>query len=122
MKKLLITLMLISPFSFADWGDVYICEMTTNSNISLDGEKTDYKLEVFTFKLDEAKHAMVFANPDGYFATGTSKLDKYHIVSEEFWMTSSTKSKSLFNKGTFILTAINSTAITNIISNCDKFE
>ena len=122
MKKLLITLMLVSPFSFADWGDVYICEMTTNSNISFDGEKTDYKLEVFTFKLDEAKHAMVFANPDGYFATGTDKLDKYHNVGEEAWMASNFKSRSFFNKGTFILTAIHSAAITNIISNCDKFE
>ena len=28
MKKLIIALMLISPVSFADWGDVYYCEMT----------------------------------------------------------------------------------------------
>ena len=40
MKRLLlhITLLLISPFSFADWDDVYYCQMTNALEITLEGE------------------------------------------------------------------------------------
>jgi len=47
MKKLLITLMLISPFSFAEWGDVYYCQMTNWIITTLEGKRTDYTLDKF---------------------------------------------------------------------------
>ena len=53
MKKLLITLMLISPFSFADWDDVYYCQMTTHSDVTLEGKRTDYILEEW---VNQASH------------------------------------------------------------------
>lgn len=77
MKKLLITLLLISPASFgmygADWGDVYYCQMTTHSGVTIEGEKVYYKLEKFSFKLDRAKYAMVFGSQN-YFADVEMKL------------------------------------------------
>lgn len=30
MQRLILTLLFISPFSFADWGDVYKCQMTNS--------------------------------------------------------------------------------------------
>ena len=55
---------LIRPFNssdyFADWGDVYYCQMTTLSETTLEGKRTDYILEKFQFKLDKTKNAMVF--------------------------------------------------------------
>ena len=74
MKKLLITLMLISPFSFADWGDVYYCQMTTFSQTTmLKGKRTDYTLDKFQFKLDKTKNSMVFGS-SGYFKDSETKL------------------------------------------------
>lgn len=34
--------------------------MTFYSEVSLEGKKTNYKLEMFTFKLDKIKNAMIF--------------------------------------------------------------
>ena len=53
MKKLLITLLLISPFSFADWGDIYYCQSITNSIVLDDGEILTHKSERFKFKMDK---------------------------------------------------------------------
>ena len=52
MKNLLLTLLLISPASFADWGDVYYCQMTNLAEITLQGEKESFSAQKFQFKLD----------------------------------------------------------------------
>jgi hypothetical protein len=59
MKKLLITLLLISPFSFADWGDVYYCQMTNFVNINEEGKTGSYPLERFKFTLDDIEMGAV---------------------------------------------------------------
>jgi len=38
IKSLLLALLLISPASFADWGDVYYCQMTSFHYTPLDGK------------------------------------------------------------------------------------
>jgi hypothetical protein len=119
MKKLLITLMLISPFSFAGWGDVYYCQMTTLSNTTLEGERTDYKLEKFTFKLDKTKKAMVFGQ-NGYFEG--KEMELRGLPSKEIWYASDEFSLLSFSKGkslyvfTTVLTGSNS-----ISADCEKF-
>ena len=60
VERLLPALLLISPVSFADWGDVYYCQMTSAVVIKADGTHSEYKLEKFQFKLDEAKKSMIF--------------------------------------------------------------
>ena len=60
MKKLLITLLLVSPFSFADWGDVYYLPDDYLNTISRYGTRTSYRPGKFQFKLDELEGAMVF--------------------------------------------------------------
>ena len=120
MKKLLITLLLISPFSFADWGDVYYCQMTTYSETTLEGERTDYKLEKFQFKLDEAKRTMVFGN-SGFFEDHVMELvDGQNFPSQELWAANGVLSRSYFKKGRFVWSGVG-ISITSISANCDKF-
>tara|TARA_B110000503_G_C6942411_1_gene327511 strand:+ start:104 stop:568 length:465 start_codon:yes stop_codon:yes gene_type:complete len=104
MKKLLITLLLISPFSFADremdlsklldeihhdpqksadWGDVYYCQETTDRVISLEGETVNYTLNRFKFKLEkklgvEGINLVMVFGKEGYFGNTTMWLDKHH--------------------------------------------
>jgi hypothetical protein len=121
MKKLLITLMLISPFSFADWGDVYYCQMTNFSETSLEGKRTDYILEKFQFKLDETKNAMIFGKG--------GSLDRYEMEleeggafpSQEMWWADSSIAKSYFKEGKFLFAFVGVTKARLISANCDKF-
>jgi hypothetical protein len=121
MKKLLITLLLISPFSFADWGDVYYCQMTTLSITTTEGERTDYQLEKFQFKLDETRRAMVFGN-SGYLEGVVLELDDgRHFPSQELWWSSGEKGLSYFREGRFQYAYVGQGGITSITANCDKF-
>lgn len=53
MELLLIVLMLLSPFSFADVGDVYYCKTLKDIRINKDGSLTSYDTVSFNFKEDE---------------------------------------------------------------------
>ena len=121
MKKLLITLILISPFSFADWGDVYYCQMTNLSNTTLEGERTDYLLQKFTFKLDKTKNAMVFGK-GGYF-NNDEELELREGLSwpsMEVWYAKDKYSVSYFKEGKLLFTIV-TLGITSISADCDKF-
>ena len=123
MKKLLITLMLISSFSFADWGDVYYCKMTTNSVTSLEGKRKNYKLEKFQFKIDKTKKAMVFGK-SGKFKDVVMELKEGESVpSQEFWLADRLFSESILYKGKFLYSSIGITrGIASISADCDKLE
>ena len=122
MKKLLITLLLISPASFADWGDVYYCQMTSYGHIESDGTVKQYTLEKFQFKLDEDKKAMVFGK-DGYFADSKQLLDLSRSgPTIETWWATDKYSIIYFAEGNFLY-ANNSAflGIKSIVAGCDKF-
>jgi len=121
MKKLLITLLLISPFSFADWGDVYYCQMTTHSEVTLEGKDKDYILEKFQFKLDETKNAMVFGK-GGVFNNMEIKLDeRLSIPSNEKWRADNSISKLYFKDGKFLFAVVTHEFASYISADCDKF-
>tara|TARA_B110000211_G_scaffold216110_1_gene258880 strand:+ start:272 stop:637 length:366 start_codon:yes stop_codon:yes gene_type:complete len=121
MKKLLITLLLISPFSFADWGDVYYCQMTTYSEVTLEGKKTDYILQKFQFKLDRIKNAMVFGN-SGVFNNMEMELEEGGSVpSNEEWWANNSISKSYFKDGKFLFASVAYDFASYISADCDKF-
>lgn len=86
MKKLLFVLLLLSPFSFADWGDVYYCEEISRSSTTLSGKLTSLSLDKFSFKLDKALGAMVFDKKGRFSLTKKMLLRKdMHWPSEEKW-------------------------------------
>ena len=122
MKRIVLALMLISPFSFADWGDVYYCQMTTHSKASLEGKRTDHELEKFQFKLDKTKNAMVFGKI-GVF--GNTVIDvREELLSEfsiEVWHANGLFIMAYFEKGKFLLSMVGNPDITAISADCDKF-
>ena len=121
MKKLLITLILISPFSFADWGDVYYCQMTNFSEVSLEGKRKDYTLEKFQFKLDKTKKAMVFGG-SGYFKTTEAKLTPdRHWPALESWYAFGKYDMYYFDEGKFLFVSTGSTGSDSVSADCDKF-
>ena len=123
MKRLLLALLLISPFSFADWGDVYYCQMTSLSETASDGKRTDYILEKFQFKLDKDKNAMVFGN-SGHFIGQVSKLsNSYSIPSRELWIAENASqfSSTAFDNGKFLAAQTTYDKIVSISADCDKF-
>ena len=120
MKKLLITLLLISPFSFADWGDVYYCQMTTHSKTTLEGERTDYQLEKFTFKLDKTQRAMVFSKNSNAFKNITLGL-KENYLPNEIWYADDRFAKVYFEKGKFLFVNVSFDGSHSISADCDKF-
>ena len=122
MKKLLITLLLISPFSFADWGDVYYCQMKSQTRVSFEGKRFDYELEKFQFKLDKDKKTMVFGK-DGYFADSKEPLDLSRSwPTVETWWAADNYSILYFKEGKFLYTHNGGLlGIKSIVADCDKF-
>ena len=122
MKKLLlITLLLISPFSFADWGDVYYCQMTTLSETTLEGKRTDYILEKFQFKLDKTKNAMVFGK-QGYFKNAVLELrEELNWPVLESWYAKNEYAMAFFDKGKFLYVRTGIAGSDSISADCDKF-
>lgn len=120
MRKLLLALMLISPFSFADWGDVYYCQMTSHSKTNPEGKITEYMLEKFQFKLDKAKEAMVFGKA-GFFSGVVHKLrEDSSFLRQESWYADTRYSLISFDKGKFRFAMVTN-EITSVAADCDKF-
>ena len=121
MKRIVLALMLISPFSFADWGDVYYCQMTTVSGTSLEGKRTDYILEKFQFKLDKTKNAMVFGQ-EGFFSNQEMELRETHNwPSQEAWYADHFYGQSYFEEGKFLSSNTGASGINALSADCDKF-
>ena len=105
----------------ANWGDVYYCQITNSLGITLEGEKESYKLEKFTFKLDQTKNAMVFGST-GWFTDSVKELVKdasFPIL--ENWYAKDQFSMAYFGEGKFLYTQNISFGIVSISADCDKF-
>jgi hypothetical protein len=126
IKKLVVgsmfSMLLGSEMAAADWGDVYYCQMTNMLQITLEGEKKNYKLEKFQFKLDQTKNAMVFGST-GYFQDEVIEL----VIDEnwprlEFWYAKDQSSITFFKEGKLLYTSNNgSIGIISSSADCDKF-
>jgi hypothetical protein len=122
MKKLLITLMLISPFSFADWGDTYYCQMTSFHYTPLDGKvREDRALEKFQFKLDKTEQSMIFGSFSWFKGLNEPLIDSLSMPAEEIWWAESHMEGSYFQKGKFIHSLVGVGGVTSISADCDKF-
>lgn len=121
MKKLLITLLLISPFSFADWGDVYYCQETSYVVIFSDGTVKQYKPDKFSFKLDSTEKAMVFGK-ESAFADYKMTLDPSKSwVTIESWAAIENDGALRFDKGKLMYSLVGNGTIFSISADCDKF-
>ena len=121
MKKLLITLLLISPFSFADWGDVYYCQETTSTGVTLKGKPKNYSLTKFQFKLDKTKNAMVFGK-DGFFKNSEMEVVEGSVwPAQESWWASDSFSILFFRTGKFLYVSTGRSGNYSKSADCDKF-
>lgn len=143
MKKLLITLLLISSFSFSldlstllddtdissGWGDVFFCEMTSRRTISRGGYLYTYetnKLSKFKFTLDQSLQAMRFGEKGIHDLGGGLVLEGIGprvsltgwSARDDQWLIT-----GMFIKGTFYSTRLNvfTEEIDTITADCDKF-
>ena len=121
VKRLFLALLLISPVSFADWGDVYYCQMTSLVEIYPEGAVRQYELQKFQFKLDRAKKSMVFGK-GGFFADDETSLDPSRTwLNMERWVFTSYSSKGTFRNGKFMYSLVTEEVVTSISADCDKF-
>lgn len=116
----LFSMLLVSEMAAADWGDVYYCQMTNFVDITLEGEKINYKLERFQFKLDQTKNAMVFGST-GYLKDSVYDLVLSNFGSTEFWLANSRFSITYFENGKLVYTGNNTLGANVISADCDKF-
>ena len=122
---LALSMLLSSGTANADWGDVYYCQMTNYIEISLEGEKFNYKtygtLEKLQFKLDQTKNAMVFGSKSS-LGGEVLKLNKGdNVPLREYWLASARYSITDFLFGKFLFTHNGSGSITSISADCEKF-
>ena len=132
MKKLLIILMLISPFSFADWDDVYYCQMITNKFIEEYGEDYSVKLHHFKFSMEEKRQAMIFDSRETIWknqmfpvASLTQSAEGMVFETKPRWAgTSADNFRSTFNydRGKLFGVAFWGASIVVIVADCDKLE
>tara|TARA_R110000823_G_C15908401_1_gene497520 strand:- start:1313 stop:1597 length:285 start_codon:yes stop_codon:yes gene_type:complete len=94
--------------------------MTNFSEISLEGKRADYQLEKFTFKLDEAKKAMMFGS-SGYFNGAEAKLASGVWPTVERWYAHGAYDAYYFKEGKFLYVSYGSLAAQTISADCDKF-
>ena len=115
-------MLLSSGAANADWGDVYYCQMTNFVDIKLEGEKKNYKLEKFQFKLDQTTKSMVFGS-SGYYKNSVSKLKEGHFwPDQESWYAYSDFSSTYFDEGKFLDSQIGgASGLVSISADCDKF-
>ena len=116
MKNLLLALLLISPASFADWGDVYYCVTTHKSTNTYQDKLSNYDTMQFSFKLDQEKNLVKFAPK-----VPLSDLN-VDALSGDVFDARSKHSILQFRKGTFYYTDLwGSTGVAVVSADCDKF-
>ena len=123
-RRLLITLLLVSPFSFADWGDVYYCQMTNFVQIREDGKTDTYPLERFKFTLDDMEMGAVLFGKGGYLGGEYIPVERDTWRPEvPSWAASDSQSRLTFREGNLMYTDnfMDPDGVRVISANCDKF-
>ena len=120
MKKLLITLLLVSPFSFAGWGDVYYCQETSFAITGHGSKLQEVELGKFQFKLDETKNAMVFGS-SGTLKDEVLQLQKGSKLRGERWYAEDNLDRVSFDNGGLLYTLTGGGIAMMMSAECDKF-
>jgi hypothetical protein len=121
LNRLFLALLIISPASFADWGDVYYCQMTSRAYTNLDGSvSVDSQLETFQFRLDKTQKAMIFGRGSWFQGEVQVLISGLEAPSAEHWFAGSLQSKSYFLNSKFIYALVGNGGITAISADCNK--
>jgi hypothetical protein len=115
------SMLLGSGAANADWGDVYYCQMTNFVDIKLEGEKKNYKLEKFQFKLDQTKNAMVFGSTGAFKNEVIELTNGMNYHEDEMWFAGNTYYGIFFLDGKVLIASTYPAAIRSVSADCDKF-
>jgi hypothetical protein len=115
MKRILQALLLISPFSFADWGDVYYCVTTHKSLNKYQDNLLNLETMKFSFKLDQEKNTVIFPLKSPF---GDLNVD---ALSGELFDARNKNSIVRFRKGKLYWTRLDSDSVSVVSADCDKF-
>ena len=118
---LMLSMLLGSGAANADWGDVYYCQMTNFVDIKLEGEKKNYKLEKFQFKLDQTKNAMVFGSTGAFKNEVIELTNGMNYHEDEMWFAGNTYYGIFFLDGKVLIASTYPAAIRSVSADCDKF-
>ena len=124
MKRLLVSLLLISPFSFADWGDTYFCNTTLIWGVNSNGEQpvTDGKPKAFKFNLSQAKQLLVFSEKAPF---GDEALDVTFTIfardGQESFDLKGNSSTAAYHNGIFTYSYASTRGARVGTADCDKF-
>ena len=132
MKKLLLALMFLSPFSFADWGDNYDCKITHHAMGGTGATVKKYQNMVgssFQFQLVSKADEKILTFDDKAFWVLHRELsvtnDKFSSASQWLGTAKGTKTRAIvaFEGGSFAYSWISLGNINSLIvlAQCDKF-
>ena len=128
MKKLLLALMFLSPFSFADWGDVYYCQMITHELINDDGKTYKVELERFKLSMDQQSESMVLGSEPVIWKNQMFPVASFEQSADGMLFETkprigglSIKSTFNYNKGKLFGTAWLGDGLVAVVADCDKF-
>ena len=124
MKNLLLALLLISPTSFADWGDGYFCTITSWTNTIASGEQEALRAGTpFKFHLNKEKNAMFFddATPFAYVELKVSEPWQSLPNLGEVWYASDDSSTLIFYEGLLVHARVLLNKSITKHATCDKF-
>ena len=132
MKKLLPALLLLSPFSFADWGDNYDCKITHHAMGGTGATVKKYQNMVgssFQFQLVSKADEKILTFDDKAFWVLHRELsvtnDKFSSASQWLGTAKGTKTRAIvaFEGGSFAYSWISLGNINSLIvlAQCDKF-
>jgi hypothetical protein len=132
MKKLLVALLLISPFSFADWGDTYDCKITHYTMGGTGATIKEYQNMVgrsFQFQLVSEADEKILTFGDKAFWVLHRELsvtnDKFSSASQWLGTAKGTNTRAIvaFEGGSFAYSWISLGNINSLIvlAECDKF-
>ena len=120
MKNLLLALLLISPASFADWGDVYYCQETSHSSTTPTGKLASLPTGKFQFKLHKDKRTMVYGSK-GKFSDETFRLATHDLSQETWYARDDLNSMVVFSNGRHMRTFTSIYGTESSTADCEKF-
>jgi len=120
MKQVLLALILISPITYADWGDTYFCVMTHHSIVTNEGKQTNYILENFKFQMNAKQRVFIFGE-SGYFK-GTIMPISVFVSELEIYQSKDESSHFQLEKGKVIYTVFSGVYSRVLTADCDKFD
>ena len=124
MKRLLLTLLLTSPVSFADWGDTYFCNTTLIWGVNSNGKQsvTDRKPKAFKFNLNQTKQLLVFSEKAPF---GDEALQVTFTIfardGQESFDLRGNLSTAAYHNGIFTYSYASTRGARVVTADCDKF-